>query len=269
MKQKTPVIDVTGLVKNYGDFPVFDKISLSVNQGSCTGLIGPNGSGKTTLFKCLLGFTGVTAGQVSLFGDLICKDGTVNHDRLLACRKRIGLVPEENVFYEHLSPKEYLQLVAAVLRLPADVQNTRITALLRGFKLERWAERMITTLSEGNRQRLSVAAAFVQGPELALLDEPLNGLDPGGRRYCLDIFSQFTSDTGLPELAITFPGTILISSHLLGDVKRICSDVIILDHDCSVVAQGSLPEVREMLAGDADLEDVYLAVVEGQDLEEE
>jgi len=153
-------------------------------------------------------------------------------------------------------------MVASVIRIPKDVQTIRVDALLSAFKLERWAEQMITTLSEGNRQRLSIAAAFVQGSELLLLDEPLNGLDPGGRHYCLNLLTQFT-EKGVPELVITSPGTILISSHLLGDIERICTDVIILNHDCQVVARGSLSDVRNRLTEDANLEDVYLAVVEG------
>ncbi|UCG00823.1 MAG: ABC transporter ATP-binding protein [Candidatus Heimdallarchaeota archaeon] len=262
MKEQEAVVNVKELVKNYGTFPVFDKLSLTINKGSCTGLVGPNGSGKTTLFKCLLGFTDVTYGQISLFGEETCIDGFVKHQSLQTYRKRIGYVPEENVFYEHLSPKEYLQMIACAIRIPKDIQAFRVDALLSAFKLERWAEQMITTLSEGNRQRLSVAAAFIQGPELLLLDEPLNGLDPDGRHYCLNLLSQFI-DEGVSELAITSQGTILISSHLLSDIERICTDVIILNHDCQVVAQGSLSEVRYRLTEDASLEDVYLAVVEG------
>ncbi|MFW9904048.1 MAG: ABC transporter ATP-binding protein [Candidatus Thorarchaeota archaeon] len=267
MKELEAVVNVKELTKNYGTFPVFDKLSLTINKGSCTGLVGPNGSGKTTLFKCLLGFTEITYGQISFFGDETCKNGLINHQSLNTCRKRIGYVPEENVFYEHLSPKEYLQMVASVIRIPKDIQNDRVNALLNVFKLERWAKQMITTLSEGNRQRLSIAAAFVQGPELLLLDEPLNGLDPGGRHYCLKLLSQFI-DKGVSELAITSQGTILISSHLLSDVERICTDVIILNHDGQIVAQGSLSEVRYRLTEDASLEDVYLAVVEGGEEEE-
>jgi len=262
MKTLEAVINVKELIKNYGTFPVFNRLSLTINKGSCTGLVGPNGSGKTTLFKCLLGYTEITHGQISFFGDETCKEGIVNHQSLHTCRKRIGYVPEENVFYEHLSPKEYLEMVASVIRIPKDIQTIRVESLLNAFKLERWAEQMITTLSEGNRQRLSIAAAFIQGPELLLLDEPLNGLDPGGRHYCLNLLSQFI-DEGVSEFAITSQGTILISSHLLSDIERICTDVIILNHDCQVVARGSLSEVRYRLTKDASLEDVYLAVVEG------
>jgi len=262
MKTLEAVINVKELIKNYGTFPVFNRLSLTINKGSCTGLVGPNGSGKTTLFKCLLGYTEITHGQISFFGDETCKEGIVNHQSLHTCRKRIGYVPEENVFYEHLSPKEYLEMVASVIRIPKDIQTIRVESLLNAFKLERWAEQMITTLSEGNRQRLSIAAAFIQGPEILLLDEPLNGLDPGGRHYCLNLLSQFI-DEGVSEFAITSQGTILISSHLLSDIERICTDVIILNHDCQVVARGSLSEVRYRLTKDASLEDVYLAVVEG------
>ncbi len=262
MEDKQAIIDVIGLVKNYDKFPVFDGISFSVKKGTCTGLVGPNGSGKTTLFKCLLGFTDVSFGKISLFGQLTHQNRIKEQHLLYNCRKRISYVPEECIFYEHLSPKEYLQMVGSVLRLRKDIQKRRIIALLRAFKLERWAERMITTLSEGNRQRLSVAAAFVQDSELLLLDEPLNGLDPSGRHLCLNLFSQFIRK-GVPEFVIKSPGTILISSHLLGDIERVCSDVIILNHDCQIVVQGSLSDVRNRLTEDANLEDVYLSVVEG------
>ena len=264
-----PQVDifVQDLVKRYGQFPVFDGLSLVVKKGSCTGLVGPNGSGKTTLFNCLLGFTDVSFGQVSLFGYQTIMNGHVNHRNLEFCRKQIGFVPEETVFYEHLSPKEYLQLVASVLRLPSKTQSLRVESLLRMFNLERWTENMITTLSEGNRQRLSIAAAFLQGPDLLLLDEPLNGLDPGGRHQCLQLMSRFIAE-GISELNFSPHGTIFVSSHLLGDIERICTNIIILNHECRVVAHGSLFEVRNRLTEDASLEDVYLAVVEGKEEEE-
>ncbi len=259
-------IYVQDLVKQYGRFPVFDRLSLVVKKGSCTGLVGPNGSGKTTLFKCLLGFTDVKFGQILIYGQDIIRDGNLNQRNLATVRKRLGFVPEETVFYEHLSPKEYLELIASLQRLPPETQSLRVNTLLKMFKLERWAKEMILNLSEGNRQRLSIAAAFVQGPDLLLLDEPLNGLDPGGRHQALKLFSQFGSE-GIPELALNSKGTILISSHLLGDIERICTDVIILNHNCQVVLQGPLIDVRMKLKKDASLEEVYLAVVEGREEE--
>ncbi|MFX1533911.1 MAG: ATP-binding cassette domain-containing protein, partial [Promethearchaeota archaeon] len=156
-----------------------------------TRIIAPNGAGKTTLFKILLGFTNIDHGEIHLFGELSHKDNSVNSSYLDNCRKRIGYVPEETVFYEYLSPREYLQMLAVLIRILRAFQELRVNALLKHFKLERWAEQMIATLSEGNRQRLSIAAAFVQGPELLILDEPLKSLDPGGRYHFQRLLSRF------------------------------------------------------------------------------
>lgn len=260
------IVEVRELEKYYGKFPVFKNLSLSIKRNTCTGLIGPNGAGKTTLFNCLLGFTGTKQGQIELFSKSISNNSIVNHKILEECRKDIGYVPEENIFYEYLSPREFLEMIASVTRVPQDKQEDRIEGLLDLFKLERWAERTIVTLSEGNRQRLSIATALIQNPKLLLLDEPLNGLDPGGRSTCLDLFSRFIKEE-IPELALTGSKTIFISSHLLGDIERICSDVIILNHDGNIVAQGALEDVRNELIENASLEDVYLEVIEDREKE--
>ncbi|MFX1252852.1 MAG: ABC transporter ATP-binding protein [Promethearchaeota archaeon] len=262
------MIQIKNLTKSYGRICVFDNLSLQVRTGSSTGIIAPNGAGKTTLFKILLGFTNIDHGEIHLFGELSHKDKVVYSSYLDNCRKRIGYVPEEAVFYEYLSPREYLQMLAILTRIPRAFQELRVNALLKLFKLGRWAEQMIATLSEGNRQRLSIAAAFVQGPELLILDEPLKSLDPGGRYHFQRLLSRF-NQKGLPDLAIESRGTIFISSHLIADIERICSEVIILNHIGQIVAQGALTDVRNQLAEDASLEDVYLAVVEGFEDEEE
>ncbi|MFX0064983.1 MAG: ABC transporter ATP-binding protein [Candidatus Hermodarchaeota archaeon] len=266
-KVSRSVIKVNNLVKDYGKSRVLNNLSLEINKGSSVGIIGPNGAGKTTLLKCLLGFTNTRQGEIHLFENLTNKDGIVNHRCLAACRKRIGYVPDEAVFYEHLSPREYLEMLAVLIGLPTSLQELRVKALIKIFQLERWADRLIAILSEGNCQRLSIAAAFVQDSELLILDEPLKSLDPAGRYYFQRLLTEYTQK-GVPSLAIDTPGTILISSHLLSDIERICSAVIILNHVGQIVAQGSLDEVRNQLTEDASLEDVYLSVVEGWEEED-
>ena len=242
--------------------PIFDHLSFTINKGTSTGLICPNGAGKTNIFKCLLGFTEISFGKVNLFGTEINKNGIINNKYLNYCRKYIGYVPEETIFYEFLSPKEYLEMIGAVLKLPREIQEFRTQKLLSMLKLERYSEQLITTLSKGNRQKLSIAASLIQNPQLLLLDEPHNGLDPSGRYYFFKLLSEF-SHRESSNFFTGESGTILISSHLLGDIERICTNVIILDYVGKIVVQGAISEVKSRLKEDASLEEVYLAVVEG------
>ena len=262
----TSIIAVNNSKKYYGKMSIFDHLSFTINKGTNTGLIGPIGAGKTTLFKCLLGFTDISYGEINLYGVEVNKNGIVNDKNLSYCRKYIGYVPEETTFYEFLSPREYLEMIGTALKLPKEMQEFRTQRLLSMLKLERYSEQLITTLSKGNRQKLSIAAGLVQNPQLLLLDEPHNGLDPSGRYYFFKLLSEF-SQKDSSELFTGGPGTVFISSHLLADIERICTNVIIIDYVGQIVAQGPISDVKSKLREDASLEEVYLAVVEGWDEE--
>ncbi|MDX2098459.1 MAG: ABC transporter ATP-binding protein [Leptolyngbyaceae cyanobacterium bins.59] len=206
------------------------NFSLTVFQGETFGLLGPNGAGKTTLLKTLLGIVKPTSGQGTLMGKPL-------GDR--AVRERIGYLPENAYFYDYLTGWELLQYTAGLFRIPASEQRRRIPALLDLVGLPQAVARkkQLRQYSKGMLQRIGLAQAIINDPELVFLDEPMSGLDPMGRYQIREII-----------LSLKQQGkTIFFNSHVLSDVEQICDRVAILAQG-ELVCVGSLHE----LLGDTD-----------------
>jgi len=225
-KQSDFVIETEGLKKSFGDQVAVDGVDLRVPRGSAFGYLGPNGAGKTTLIRVLLGLTRPSAGSMRILGRPIPDE----RSRALA---RVGAIVEEPGFHKHLSGRENLW-VAAAARKPA--AHLRIDSVLERVGLTDRADDRVTTYSQGMRQRLGIARCLLSDPELLILDEPTNGLDPGG-------IQEFR---GIVRSWIAEGRTVVLSSHLLGEVEKICDHVAIVDRG-RIVAQGSLSELS---AGD-------------------
>jgi ABC-2 type transport system ATP-binding protein len=233
------VIETVGLTKRFGERTAVDRVELRVPRGSAFGYLGPNGAGKTTLIRMLLGLTRPSAGTMRLLGR------PVPAGQALALA-RVGAMVEEPRFLDYLSGRENLQVVAAA-REPA--AYGRIDAALARVGLTTRAGDRVATYSQGMRQRLGVARALLADPELLLLDEPMNGLDPAG---ILEIRQ-------LMRALVAEGRTVLLSSHLLDEVEKVCDQVAIVDRG-RVVAQGPIaelagggtPTVRLRTAGDGD-----------------
>jgi ABC-2 type transport system ATP-binding protein len=228
MNSSHPAIRVEGLVKRYKRTTALDGLDCQVPSGAITGLLGPNGAGKTTMFRSLLGLTTINAGRIEILGQEMPRG-------LNEVTKKIGAIIEEPGLIRPLSGRVNLQVAADQLGFG----HERIEELLQFVELEADAKRKVDEYSKGMRQRLALAAALIGDPELLLLDEPLDGLDPAGQRAFRARLREI-ADGGQ---------TVVISSHDLADVEALADYVIVLDRG-KLVIQGPL---EEMLAGGATL----------------
>jgi ABC-2 type transport system ATP-binding protein len=215
-------VETHGLTKRFGPTVAVDGVELLVPRGSAFGYLGPNGAGKTTLIRTLLGLTSANAGTMSLRGISV----PAERSKALA---RVGAIVDEPRFHHHLTGQENLRLLAAARGGDAD---QRIAPSLARVGLADKAGDKVATYSMGMRQRLGVAACLLADPELLILDEPMNGLDPAGMHEMRAMIASL-ADEGR---------TVVLSSHLLDEVQRTCDAVAIVDHG-RVIRQGPIDEL--------------------------
>jgi ABC-2 type transport system ATP-binding protein len=231
---RAPAVRTTGLTKSYGERQALDGVDLEVPRGVAFGFLGPNGAGKTTIIRLLLGLAWPSAGSMSVLGF------RVPHDREQALA-RVGAIIDEPRFHGHLSGVQNLELNAAVrggrarARIPGALERVGLTA--------RAGER-VSAYSLGMRQRLGIARCLLADPELLILDEPMNGLDPAGMLEFRRLIREFVSEGR----------TVFLSSHLLDEVQRTCDFAAIVDQG-RIVVQGpmaSLTSGRRKIAVGCD-----------------
>ncbi|MCX8156944.1 MAG: ABC transporter ATP-binding protein [Verrucomicrobiae bacterium] len=240
------VIEVENLVVEYparerNSPPVraVDGLNLQVRQGEVFGFLGPNGAGKTTTMQVLLGFLPPTRGAARLFGTDV---------RQPIARQRLGYLPEMTYYYKFLTAEELLQFYADLFQLPPDTARRRIDELLQLVELNHVRKRLIRTYSKGMQQRVGLAQALINDPDLLILDEPTSGLDPLGRMKVRDIIQRLKNQGK----------TVLFSSHELGEVELVCDRVAIL-HQGRLRAVGA---VKDLLGQyQMNLEQVFLHLV--------
>jgi ABC-2 type transport system ATP-binding protein len=211
------------LTKRFGERTVVRDVELRVPRGVAFGYLGPNGAGKTTLIRMLLGLTPASSGEMRLLGLPV----PAKRAQALA---RVGAIVEEPRFHGHLTGRENLQIVAAARDAGA---AARIDASLERVGLSARADDRVTTYSLGMRQRLGIARCLIADPELLILDEPMNGLDPAG----IQEFRGFVRDF------VAEGRTIVLSSHLLDEVEKTCDTIAIVDQG-RIAVQGSIDELR-------------------------
>ena len=218
-------VETYGLIKRFGANIAVNGVELLVPRGSAFGYLGPNGAGKTTLIRVLLGLTRADAGTMSLLGYPVPR----HRDAALA---RVGAIVDEPRFHPHLTGRQNLRLLAAA-REPA--ARDRVGPALERVGLARRGDDRVSEYSMGMRQRLGVAACLLADPELLLLDEPMNGLDPAGMAEMRELILSMVAEGR----------TVVLSSHLLDEIERTCDAVAIVDHG-SIIRQGP---IAELLAG--------------------
>lgn len=203
-----------------------DGVSLSVPEGTVFGLLGPNGAGKTTLVKILLSIVQPSGGGAALFGRSP-SDPT--------SRERVGYLPENHTFPSFLTAEQVLHIYGQMAGMSTEARNARIGAVLEQVGLTERSTSKVNSFSKGMQQRLGLAQALLNEPDLLFLDEPTDGVDPVGRRDIRDLLADL-STTGT---------TIFLNSHLLSEVEQVCTDVAILDEG-AVVRQGTIAELTAM-----------------------
>jgi ABC-2 type transport system ATP-binding protein len=234
---REPVVSVQALTKRFGAVVAVENLTFSLEAGTVTGFLGPNGAGKTTTLRLLLGLARPTAGEAFVFGRHYRElDSPVNF---------VGAVLESNDFHPGRSGRDHLRTLA----LAAEIPQSRVEEVLALVELEPVAGRRVKTYSLGMRQRLGLAAALLGDPELLILDEPANGLDPAGVHWLRGFLRGFAEQGR----------TVLVSSHILAEVAQTVDQVVIIDRG-RLLATGTLADLTER---GQTLEDVYLDLTGG------
>ena len=220
------ILRTENLSKRFGKRLAVDQLNIAVHRGDIYGFLGPNGAGKSTTIRMLLSLITPTTGSVALFG------ADVRHDRSVLAR--VGGLVERPDFYLYLSAQKNLEIVSA---LYGDVNRERIAEVLRIVGLADRAKDRVKAYSHGMKQRLGIAQALLPDPELLILDEPTNGLDPQGMKEVRELIRRLNREHGM---------TIFLSSHLLNEIEQVATRMCIL-HRGTLVVQG---RVRELLSHD-------------------
>jgi ABC-2 type transport system ATP-binding protein len=234
---REPVVSVHALTKHYGDVVAVEDLTFSLGAGTVTGFLGPNGAGKTTTLRLLLGLAQPTAGEALVFGR--------RYHELDSPARRVGAVLESNDFHPGRSGRDHL----CALALAAEIPRSRVEQVLELVELQPVAARRVKTYSLGMRQRLGLAGALLGDPELLILDEPANGLDPAGVHWLRGFLRGFAGQCR----------TVLVSSHVLAEVVQTVDEVLIINRG-RLLATGSLAHLTER---GQTLEEVYLELTAG------
>mgnify|MGYP000858768395 CR=1 FL=1 len=211
-------------------------LSLHVDRGQVFGCIGPNGAGKSTTIKLLLNLIRPDSGSITING----MPGSE-----VASRSKVGYLPENPYIYDYLTAHEYLRYSGKISGMPGDTIRSRADELLAKLKLDQAAQRRISGYSKGMQQRTAIAAALIHDPELVILDEPMSGLDPLGRKLIFDLIAELKQQGK----------TVFISSHVLTDIERLCDRI-------GIIVQGKLCYEGNVSSLDMPLDELFLQVVE-------
>jgi len=230
-----PVIETQGLSKLYGRQRALDGVNLQVAPGAI-GLLGPNGAGKSTFMKCLLQLHPITSGSAKLLGREVGREGR-------EIRKRVGYTPEQDCHIPGMVGCEYVTYCAQLCGLPFQAARQRAHEMLDFVGMGQERYRKVDTYSTGMKQRLKLAQAIVHDPEVVFLDEPTNGLDPKGQAHILDL---------VQSLWRKYHVTVVVSSHLLQDVDRICEQIIIIARG-RVLVHDTLENLKARKRGAAEV----------------
>jgi ABC-2 type transport system ATP-binding protein len=232
-----PVLSARGVTKRFGELTAVDALSFDVSPGTVTGFLGPNGAGKTTTLRMFLGLAAPTRGSALVFGRRFAE--------LERPATRAGAMLEASDLHPGRTGRDHLRVLSAAAGLP----GRRVRDVLRAVELESAADRRAAGYSLGMRQRLGLAAALLGDPELLILDEPANGLDPAGVRWLRDFLRRFAAEGR----------TVLVSSHHLAEIAQTVDQVVIIDRG-RLIAEAPL---SELVAASSSLEDVFLELTAG------
>jgi ABC-2 type transport system ATP-binding protein len=222
-----PAVEMSKVTKQFDSQNVLCGIDLKVMPGEIYGLLGPNGAGKTTIIKTIAGITEPTSGSVRVLG-------LDSQTQSTAIKSRIGYVPETNILYDSLSPRDFFEFVGSIRGVDTSSANEKIARLTEAFGLSEYFDSPIATLSMGTRQKISIIASLMHEPRLLLLDEPLNGLDSRSSRIVKDLITLHARKSS---------GAVLFSTHIMEIAERICDRIGII-YNGKLVAEGTFQELR-------------------------
>lgn len=229
---KETVIETKDLLKEYRGRAAVERLNLNIGKGEIYGFLGPNGAGKTTTIRMLLGLIKPTSGQIKVFGQELRKNK-------LQILRKVGSLVESPSYYGHLSALDNLEAIRRILNVP----KQRIAEVLDIVSLTGEEKRPVKGFSLGMKQRLGIAAALLGSPELLILDEPTNGLDPSGIQEIRSLIKRLPEEQGI---------TVLVSSHLLSEIEQMADTVGIIRQG-KMVYQDSIAHLQQQAAGDLRL----------------
>ena len=225
------MIEVSNLVKKYGDHTAVDHLSFQIEKGKIYGFLGPNGAGKSTTMNMITGYIASTEGKVMIDG----------HDILEAAKKCIGYLPEMPPLYFDMTVLEYMKFAADLKKIPRNQKDKQIKEVMDMVKITDMKDRLIKNLSKGYRQRVGLAQAILGYPEVIILDEPTVGLDP---KQIIEIRDLIKS--------LKQKHTVILSSHILSEVRAVCDYVLIISHG-KLVASDTPDNLERLAAGSNSL----------------
>ncbi|MHA1646244.1 MAG: ABC transporter ATP-binding protein [Promethearchaeota archaeon] len=241
------MVYIQNLTKYFETIHAVDEISFNIKPGEIFGLLGPNGAGKTTTVKMLLGLLEKTKGKISVFG----KNPEVDN---VAIKQQVGYVSEEPLIYKSLTPKELFNFISSVRNLNGKDVSKRLQEYMESLNAVQYYNKLITTLSRGNKQKIQIIAALIHNPKLLIMDEPLAGLDAKAVKVIKKIL----------EIHTERGGSVLFSTHIMEIAEDICDRIAIINNG-KIVAMGTVEELRtsaKMADQDSDLEDIFLRLTE-------
>ena len=233
------MLKIENLTKDYGNKKAVDGLSLHIHAGELYGFIGHNGAGKTTTLKACCGILNFEEGEIYV-------DGVSVRENPLACKGKIAYIPDNPDLYGYMSGIQYLNFIADIFKVSADVRETRIHQYAADFELTEALAQPISTYSHGMKQKLAVIAALIHEPKLMIMDEPFVGLDPKAAHTL----------KGLMRDLCNRGGAIFFSTHVLEVAEKLCDKIAIIKGG-KLVKEGTMDEVK----GDSSLENVFLELV--------
>ena len=234
------MIEVSNLVKKYGDHTAVDHLSFQIEKGKIYGFLGPNGAGKSTTMNMITGYIASTEGKVMIDGHDILEEPE-------AAKKCIGYLPEMPPLYFDMTVLEYMKFAADLKKIPRNQKDKQIKEVMDMVKITDMKDRLIKNLSKGYRQTTGLAAAILDFPDIIILDEPTVGLDPKQIIEIRELIRTLAKDH-----------TVILSSHILAEVQEICDDILIISKG-KLIAEGSPDELEELTHGKETIELTILA----------
>ena len=236
------MLEVNGLTKRYGRHTVVDKLSFSCGPGEVLGFLGPNGAGKSTTMKMVTGFVVPSDGTASICGHDIQTD-------TLAAKTKLGYLPEGAPLYAEMTPRQFLEFIADVRGLEGDHRAKRLATVIEQMHLGPVLDQSTETLSKGFKRRVGLAQAILHDPDVLILDEPTDGLDPNQKHEVRELIRSLSEEK-----------LVIISTHILEEVEAVCTRAIIIA-DGKLLVDDTPQNLAEQ--GDGSLENVFRKVTRG------
>lgn len=243
-------IIVSGVTKRFGSVTALDRVSLAIKPGIVYGILGPNGSGKTTLLRLINSILLPDEGNISVRGLDTVRDS-------YSIKEKIGYVPETPALYESLTPREYFTFIIAARNSDVRSSETRINALIDAFGIQDMMQQYIGSLSFGNKQKIAIISALIHDPEIVIMDEGMNGLDPRSSKILKTLLTDFAAMGKI----------VILSTHVLEVAQNLCQSVFIL-YRGEIAAAGNMDQLNAQTGETGNLEEIFLKKTDSNNIED-